>query len=242
MRAGSFPRVALAPALAGPLLAVLFLLAGCGSSRTSAPAPSTTTVPATTAPVAATTELTVYRVSGGVVVPTAVRVPRTQAVAAASLHALGLDASVAIADGTATVDLAQATQTQTAEVVYTLTQFPSVRRVDVGGRTGLTRDDLADFAPLILVDAPAAGADVTTMVHVVGSAVVFEGTLVVELVRDGTVLEQKTVTATAGAPERGRFQTTLAAPSPGPATVVAFAPSAADGSPQHRIDVPVTVG
>jgi hypothetical protein len=70
---------------------------------------------------------------------------------------------------------------------------------------------------------------------------VFEATLVVELVRDGNVLDKQTVTASQGAPARGTFATTLHAPSAGPATVSAFAPSAADGSPQHQVDVPVTV-
>jgi len=46
--------------------------------------------------------------------------------------------------------------------------------------------------------------------------------------------------ASQGAPARGTFHTTLHAP-PGPLTVRTFAPSAADGSPQHEVDVAVTV-
>jgi hypothetical protein len=69
---------------------------------------------------------------------------------------------------------------------------------------------------------------------------VFEATLVVQLLRDGKILAKRNVTASEGAPGRGTFETTLQA-TPGEATVSAFAPSAADGSPQHRVDVAVTV-
>src|SRR5207237_8772507 len=119
--------------------------------------------------------------------------------------------------------------------------FSSVQRVDVAGRTGLTRADEADYTPIILIDSPAAGATVPADIHVSGSAQVFEATLVVELLRGETVLERKTVTASTGAPERGTFSTVLHAPSAGAATVVAFSPSAEDGSEQHRVAVPVTV-
>ena len=140
------------------------------------------------------------------------------------------------------VDAPGASDDQVAEIVWTLTQFPTVSSVDVAGRTGLTRSDFAQYAPLIEIDQPAAGATVPAAFRVTGSAVVFEATLVVELVRGGTVLERQTVTASAGAPERGTFETTLHAPSAGAATVVAYAPSAEDGSHQHEVDVPVTVG
>ena len=47
------------------------------------------------------------------------------------------------------------------------------------------------------------------------------------------------MTASEGAPGRGTFSVELHAPSPGPATVAAYSPSAADGSRQHEQDVPV---
>jgi hypothetical protein len=185
--------------------------------------------------------LTLYKVDAGKLTSTVVHVPKTTAVATAALQALGLDAPVAIAGGTASVDLPHASDSQVAEVVYTLTQFPTVQRVDVAGRSGLTREDLQAYQPPILVDAPASGATVGSTITVSGSASVFEATLVVQLVRDGLVLEKKTVTASAGAPARGTFTTTLHATA-GDATIEAFAPSAADGSPQHEVDVPITVG
>ena len=146
-----------------------------------------------------------------------------------------------IAGGTARVQLSDATPDQVAEIVYTLTQFPSVSRVDVAGRAGLTRDDFAAYLPIIFVETPASGSDVPMTFTVSGTATVFEATLVVELVRDGKVLDKQTVTASEGAPARGTFATTLHAPSAGPAVVTAFAPSAENGTPQHQVDVPVTV-
>jgi hypothetical protein len=221
------------------LLAVLVsLVAGCGSTST---ATETTASTATTTTVAAKpTAVTVFRVDNGLLRPTVERVPHTTAVAAAALRALGVDAGVTISDGTATVALDQATQDQAAEIVYTLTQFATVQRVDVGGRAGLTRDDFPSYVPPIFIDSPAAGAEVPGTFHVSGTASVFEATLVVQLVRDGKVIAKRSVTASEGAPGRGTFDTTMQA-TPGAVTVAAFSPSAADGTPQHEVDVPVTI-
>ncbi len=185
--------------------------------------------------------MTIFRLQSGVLGPETVRVPQTKAVAAAALEALGLAAPVTIADGTATVQIDDASPAEVAEIVYTLTEFPSIKQVDVAGRTGLTRDDFAAYLPTIFIASPAAGANVPATFTVTGSAEVFEATLVVELVRGGKVLVKQSVTASEGAPARGTFETTLHAPSAGDATVTAFAPSAEDGSPQHQVDVPVTV-
>lgn len=222
-------------------LALALGASGC-AVRTHHAAPPATSVPTATnphMPVPPMT-LTVYRVAGGRLTPTVVHVPRTQAVAAAALHALGIDAPVSIDGGTATVSLPQASDDEIAGIVYTLTQFPAVERVDVAGRTGLTRNDFAHYVPPIVVASPAPGATVAATFRVTGTASVFEATFVVELVRDDEVLDKQTVTASAGAPARGTFETTLDGTA-GDATIRAFAPSAADGSPQHEVDVPVTI-
>ena len=78
------------------------------------------------------------------------------------------------------------------------------------------------------------------MFHVSGTASVFEATLVVQTVRQGTPIERKTVTASEGAPGRGTFDVTMHA-TPGPLLVRAFSPSAKDGSPQHEVDIRVVV-
>jgi hypothetical protein len=220
------------------LAAAGLLAAGCGSGGSSAPPAASTTV--TTAPAEQRMPLTVFRVRGGILRPAVVQVPRTTAVARAALEALGLPAPVTVSGGTAEVDLPKATDEQVAEIVYSLTQFRSVRRVDVAGRSGLTRDDVARYVPPILVETPAPGARVPPRFEVAGTASVFEATLVVEAVRDGKVLDRQTVTASEGAPGRGTFEGTLRA-TPGRATVRAYAPSAADGTPQHEVDVEVEV-
>ncbi len=184
--------------------------------------------------------VTVFRVEGDRLRAETAQVPRSAAVAAASLRALGLAAAVTISDGTAHVSLDSVTDAQTAEIVYTLTQYGSIERVDVGGRSGLTRDDVRAYVPPILVESPADGAEVPTTFHVSGTASVFEATLVVELVRDGAALGRTTVMASEGAPGRGSFDATMHA-TPGALTVRAYSPSAADGSPQHEVDVQVTV-
>jgi hypothetical protein len=225
------------------LLLLLFLAlaaAGCGSGKIAGTGSTTirgtTTVPVSPAPMA----LTVFRVRGGIVRPLIVRVPRTSAVAAAALGALGLPAPVTIAHGTATVGLARASEAEAAEIVFTLTQFPTIERVDVAGRSGLTRADFERYLPPILVETPPVGATVGSLFHVSGTASVFEATLVVQLVRDGRIVAKKTVTASEGAPGRGSFDATFHATG-GALTIKAFSPSAVDGSPQHEVDVSVTV-
>lgn len=184
--------------------------------------------------------LTVFHFANGKLAPSVVHVPKTQAVATAALHALGVDAPVTIGGGTATVSLPHATDEQVAEIVYTLTQFPTVQRVDVAGRAGVTRDEVAAYKPPIVVEEPAPGSTVASPIRVAGTAMVYEATLTVQLVRDAEVLEKETVTASAGAPARGTFETTLHGTA-GDATIEAFEPSAVDGSPQHEVDVPVTI-
>jgi Immunoglobulin-like domain of bacterial spore germination len=220
-------------------LALVALVSGCSlhGSKTA----STTTSPPLTTTSAPPTTLTVFRLSAGKLAAQSLSVPHTDAPATAALQALGLDAPVTIAGGTATVLLPDATAGQVAEIVYTLTEFPTVQRVDVGGKTGLTRADEDAYLPVIFIESPAAGASVPKTFHVTGSAMVFEATLVVELVASGNVVEKNTVTASEGAPGRGTFDTILQAPSSGAAKVVAFAPSAEDGSPQHQVEVPVSI-
>lgn len=227
------------------IAAACFALAGCGSSdtpsitATTAPTSTATSTQATTPTVPVS--VTVFRVRDGRLYADRVRVQGTRAVAAASLEALDLASPVSIAGGTARVDRQEATPEELAEIVYTLTQYPSVQRVDVAGHTGLTRADVADFVPPILIERPAAGATTPPTIRVEGSASVFEATLVLELRQDGKVVQKKVVTAAEGAPGRGPFSGTLVAPGAGAYVVAAYSPSAADGTPQHEQDVPVTV-
>jgi hypothetical protein len=224
------------------LLAALAALAtACGGTSATTATVTTAEAPTTTSNVSpAPMAVTVFRVDNGLLRPTVEHVPSTEAVASAALGALGIGVGVTIAGGTATVDLGKATQDQEAEIVYTLTQFATIKRVDVAGRSGLTRNDFASYVPPILVESPAAGGEVPQTFHVSGTASVFEATLVVQLLRNGKVLEKRTLTAAEGAPGRGAFDATFTA-TPGSLTIAAFAPSAEDSSPQHEVDVEVTV-
>lgn len=224
------------------IIALSGAVAGCGGSDdASTTLPTTTSPPTTTAPAPAPITVTVFRVRDGHLVADAARVRGTRAVAAASLTALGLAAPISISNGTATVERDDATREQVAEMVYTLTQYPTIQRVDVAGKTGLTRADVAEFVPPILVERPAAGATTGKAIAVWGSASVYEATVVLELRQGGKVVQKKVVTAAEGAPGRGPFSGTLVAPASGHYVVAAYSQSAMDGSRQHEQDVPVTV-
>lgn len=236
------------PAVHKPLaVAVLCLAAaGCslsrGSTTTTVGTGTTTTVePTSTGPAPAPRRVSVFRVEGRALRAETVTVPGAGSVAAASLSALGLDAPVRIDAGTARVERAEATPAEIAEIVYTLTQDPAVRRVDVAGRKGLRRADVADFVPPILVEQPASGARVGTTIRVAGTASVFEATLFLELRRAGRVVRRRLVTASEGAPGRGTFAAVVEAPDAGRYVIAVYSPSAADGRAQHEQDVTVDV-
>jgi hypothetical protein len=187
-------------------------------------------------------ELTVFAMRDGQLRAVVVEAPQTEATAAASLRALGIDAGVTIAAGTATVDFPDATQQQIAEIVYTLTQYASVQRVDVAAGKGLTRTDVdPSYLPQIFIESPGVSAKVAKTFHVTGTAQVFEATFVVELKISNRVAVKQTVTASEGAPNRGTFDMTLTAPAAGPAELVAFERSAENGAPLHTVTIPLTV-
>jgi len=226
---------------------------------------------ATTTP-ARTIALHVYLYRGAALEPVVVRAPATKGVARAALNALLIGAratyrttipagtalaSVAIAHGVATANfsapIASAPRTAQAQIVYTLTQFPSVQRVvieangapvrlaDGSGRTLLraaTRADYADLTPdaPIFVDSPLRDATVTSPIRISGTAAVFEATFALELWSGGRHLRTLTVTASAGAPQRGTWSQTLAL-APGAYRLVAYEPSAENGTPLHQTTV-----
>ncbi len=165
-----------------------------------------------------------------------------------------------ISDGVATVDLsdsflrASPATAAAAEVVYTLTQFPTVSkgvviRVDgaplaasAGGGTARRRSDYESVTPPIFVESPAPGDVVTTPLRVSGTANVFEATFQARLLdAAGRGLAGRTITATSGSGTRGTFSFSL--PFTGSATagrLVVYDVSAEDGSALHTVSIPVT--
>lgn len=194
-------------------------------------------------------------------VPVLREVPATKAVATAAMAAL-LDGptetesgamssavpagtrllGLAVAGGVATVDLSGEFESgggsasvigRLGQVVYTLTQFPTVssvafrvegRPVTVFGSEGVVLDgpvgraDYEDLLPAIFVDRPAYGAAIGNPARITGTANTFEATFHVALAgparRAGDsvvqeVVAQEVVTATCGTGCRGTFDVTL---------------------------------
>ena len=224
---------------------------------------------------------------GGGLVPTLSEVPATKAVATAAMTALLegpghlRDAAqtistaippgtkllgITIADGVATVDLSGEFESgggsasvfgRLGQVVYTLTQFPTVsavtfrvdgRPVDVFSSEGvtvdhpLTRSDFEDQLPAIFVDRPAWGASLGNPARVAGTANVFEAQFRVAIVgADGRILADTAAMATCGTGCRGTFDVTIpyAVEKDGWGTLRVYDPSEKDGSPQEIREYPV---
>ena len=247
-----------------------------------APAPGTTaTVPAEQ------TSFRVYFVRGERLGVAGRSVAKTQAVAAAALAALlagptaaergdaGLGSEippdtrllgVAVADGVATVNLSRtfesgggslSMQLRVAQVVFTLTQFPTVDRVRfqldgaaapaIGGEgvvvdPAVGRADFEAQAPAILVESPVPLERVSSPLRIRGSANVFEATFSAVLAdASGAKLAEQVVTATSGTGERGTFDAELSFDALGPGRLVltVFALSAKDGSRQDVVEIPL---
>jgi hypothetical protein len=250
------------------VLALLLALAvGCGGSDDDeSSAPATTGAGTTTAPDTTGTEpaedltLDVYLLRDGKVATVSRSVPDTEAVAFAALRALidgptaeeraaGLSSEVSpdtrvdlltIADGTATVELSDCAGL--AQVVYTVTQFSTVDRVQSGCRPGkLTRATFEDETPQILVESPTPAAEVKSPLRITGTANTYEATFMYEL-KDakGGLLAGGFVTATSGSGTRGTFDKTIPfeVSEPG-GTLTVYVTSAEDGSRTNEVEIPL---
>jgi hypothetical protein len=177
---------------------------------------------------------------------------------------LGVD----IADGEATVDLSGefqsgggslSMQLRVAEVVFTLTQFDTVETVSIeldgeavesiGGEgidaTDLTRGEMSNVTPFILVESPVPGETVTSPLEVTGIANTFEANVLYSMTDgDGLIVDEGFTTATAGNGTWGdfTFTTTFEVPRAGLGALVVFQESAEDGSQTDVYEVPVNVG
>lgn len=177
---------------------------------------------------------------------------------------LGLE----IEGGTATLDVSEQYGTgggslsmmlRVAQVVFTLTREPDVKRVvfmmngapiaALGGE-GLilekpqTRADWEDFSPTILIESPVLGDTIESPVTITGTANVFEARFQISIrnSENASVIDQA-VQAASGTGTRGAFMTEPAfeQPSGTKATIVAWYASPKDGAPVEVVRVPVTV-
>jgi hypothetical protein len=248
-------------------------------SSASSPSPSAT---------AATTTLSLYFLRGEELGVADRRVPQTTKPATAAVEALlagpaaaekaaGLTSAVpsgvrllglSIDGTTARVDLSSrfaggggslSMQARVAQVVYTLSQFPTIKAVDfmldgslvetLGGEglildAGQTRADWHAFEPAIFVERPGVGAVLGSSLILQGSASVFEGSFTARLIdSSGQSIVRTQVQASAGAPERGRFRTTVSFSTTAQSgTLVVYSLSMEDGSHQSEVRIPVTFG
>jgi hypothetical protein len=151
-------------------------------------------------------------------------------------------------------------QTRLAQVVYTLTQFPTVQKVrfrldgspvNVFSSEGIVldhpvgRSDYADLLPAIVVDTPAADDRIASPATVSGTANVFEANVTIEILNaDGKVVGKTFTTASCGTGCRGDYSVpvTYKVAKQQPGTVVVHDDDAAGtGAPPHSVRVPVTL-
>lgn len=157
-----------------------------------------------------------------------------------------------------------------AQVVYTLTQFPTIiavrfetdgapltdlpilETIEINPFSGpidlsepLERSDLEPVTPAVFVERPALGEAVALPLRVAGTANTFEAAFVLQLRdADGVVLLEQPATATSGTGTRGTFDLTLDlpdAPDVSGLTLVAFERSARDGEAIHQVEIPLTL-
>jgi germination protein M len=243
------------------LIALLLGLAACGGedeTTTTFDTDTTFTTTTETTP-EETTKLRVYFLLDGKVQPIAREVPKTQAVATAALGELNegpttsegelglsseiesaLEASVGIEGGVAFVD-GPLSGPALAQVVYTLTQFPTVTAVDVGGKR-YARRSMEEYTPAILVESPLPFETVSNPIRATGTANTFEATFQYELVDPaGKVVDENFVTATSGTGTRGTFDFTTKpyTGKAGEGALVVLELSAKDGSRINEVRIPL---
>jgi hypothetical protein len=232
-------------------------------------------------------QISVYFTRGEKIAAAHRTIPRTKEVGAAAMRALlagpnarerdegGLGSVIPggtaflglnIKDKVATVDLSKefasggGTLSMTlrlAQVVYTLTQFPTVERVSfmldgepvesIGGEGLIVdppvgRKDYEYATPAIMVETPCVGDDVSSPMRVAGTANVFEATFQINVVdADGLIIAEKTVTASSGTGQRGTFDVTVPydIDRGQRGSLIVFEYSAKDGSQTNVVEIPL---
>jgi Immunoglobulin-like domain of bacterial spore germination/Sporulation and spore germination len=166
----------------------------------------------------------------------------------------------------ATIDLSkefttgdsETTEAQVAQVVYTLTQFPTIEKVafqiddhdvdkigDVDLAQPVDRTNFEAVTPLIFVESPAPFDDVSVPLQITGTANTFEAMFQADVLdEDGNMLVHKTMMATSGSGTRGTFDETLdfTPPESGEITLKVYELSAKDGAVVNDVEIPLTVG
>jgi hypothetical protein len=252
-------------ALAFSLIALLLGLAACGGddeTTTTFDTETTFTTTTETTP-EETTKLRVYFLLDENVQPVAREVSKTPAVAAAAMDELRAGPSTSEADLGLTSDAsfdpegleitrgvahfdgtAPDSRTGLAQLVYTLTQFPTVKAVEIGGKR-YTRKSFEDQTPAILVESPLPFETVGNPLRATGTANTFEANFEYEVVEpEGRIVDSHFVTATSGTGQRGTFDF-MSRPyeisRDGLGALVVLERSAKDGSRINLVEIPVNM-
>jgi hypothetical protein len=168
----------------------------------------------------------------------------------------GADFGLSLAGGVATVDPPEdfyaggqdAVRMRQAQVVYTLTQYPTIKSVAfAAGRVKaapVTRAAYAGLLPPIVVVSPSVGTRVGSPALISGSADVFEATVSVRILdADGAEIATRFTSATSGSGTRGTYSVavpyTVASQQAG--TIEVFEVSAKDGTRLNAVKIPVTL-
>jgi hypothetical protein len=142
------------------------------------------------------------------------------------------------------------TPLQIGQVVYTIGQFSTVKRVVIevnGGEifeTPQTTDGYENLLPAIVVYAPVLGSTVGNPVTISGTANVFEATVSLSILdANGNEIARGFTTATCGTGCRGDYSDSLSyqVNREQVGTIVVFESSAKDGSPINVVRIPVTL-
>jgi germination protein M len=234
-------------------LPIVLFAAGCGGNASVQPTPATSTARPTTTEATTTAEppmaLELYFLApDGQLVVASRKVEQTRTPGAATLHELmnpeiGTTTQVldglqlTIDNGRAQVTGAAINKAALAQIVYSLTTFPTVKSVN-----GKTRSDVEAFVPPILVEHPGALEAVTSPLQVTGTANTFEATFNYRLEdASGKLLAKDFVTATSGTGTRGTFDFSVpfTVDSAQEGTLVVFELSAENGSVIHERRIPL---
>jgi hypothetical protein len=175
---------------------------------------------------------------------------------------------LAIRDGIATVDLSRRFASgggslsmfnRLAQLTYTLTQFPTVKGVNlklegesvtVFSGEGIvldqpmTRRSYRDRLPPILVVSPQIGDQVSGTITIAGTADVFEAVVSISILdAQGDEIASTTTMATCGTGCRGDYSASVAytLDTTQHGTVRVYEASAKDGTPINVVDIPVVL-
>jgi Immunoglobulin-like domain of bacterial spore germination/Sporulation and spore germination len=185
---------------------------------------------------------------------------RSQIPAGTTLLATRISAGIATVDLSSSFESAaspSAMPLRIAQVVYTMTQFPTVTGVRfaingqgvtvVGGvpvQSPQTRAMYGGYLPAITVQSPVIGAQVTSPVTVSGTANVFEAVVSVRILDSaGHEIARTFTNASCGTGCRGDYSVTVSysVPRTEPGTIEVFESSAKDGLPVNVQLIPVTL-